>query len=103
MHDFHPVATRSEIPVGKSKMIELGDRVIALFNIDGKFYAIDNSCTHRGGPLAEGHLDGKEVICPWHIWRFDVTTGHCDINPDLSTNTYPVKVNGEEILVGIPK
>ena len=103
MNDFYKVATRDEIPPGKSKMVEIEDRMIGIFNVDGTFYAIDNGCTHRGGPLSEGHLDGKEVICPWHAWRFDVTSGHCDINPDLSTMTYPVKIDGNEILVSIPE
>ncbi|MBI3061341.1 MAG: Rieske 2Fe-2S domain-containing protein [Deltaproteobacteria bacterium] len=75
MADFVKVAKTDEIVPGQGKMIEVGGKKIALFNVEGSFHAIDDTCTHRGGPLSEGSLDGKEVTCPFHGARFDVTTG----------------------------
>jgi nitrite reductase (NADH) small subunit len=69
------VAKSSEIQPGTAKRIEAGGKQIALFNIDGTFHAMDDVCTHRGGPLSEGMLSGAEVTCPWHGAVFDVTTG----------------------------
>ena len=74
MAGFVKVAKTDEIAAGQGKMAEVSDRKIALFNFEGSFYAIDDTCTHHGGPLSEGSLDGKEVTCPWHGARFDVTT-----------------------------
>jgi nitrite reductase/ring-hydroxylating ferredoxin subunit len=75
MAGFVKVARTDEIAPGQAKMIELGGKKIAIFNVEGSFYAIDDTCTHRGGPLSEGSLDRKEVTCPWHGARFDVMTG----------------------------
>lgn len=75
MAGFVKVAKTSEIPAGQMKLVELNGKRIALFNVSGSFYAIDDTCTHLGGPLSEGFLDGKEVTCPWHGAVFDVTTG----------------------------
>ena len=67
-------------------------RTLALFNVDGTLYAVDNTCPHRGGPLGEGDLDGAIVTCPWHGWRYDVTTGTRDGNPAVRVACYPVTV-----------
>ena len=101
MADFQKAASAGEIPPGKNKVVELGGRKIALFNVGGTFYATDNTCLHRGGPLGEGHLNEKVVSCPWHHWGFDVTTGTCTVNPEFKLETFPVKVEGNDILVGI--
>ena len=69
------VANRSELPPGGRTLLEVDGRAIALFNVDGTFYAIDDVCTHDGGPLAEGDLDGCAIECPRHGARFDVRTG----------------------------
>ena len=101
MADFQKVARRDEIPEGQGKAIEIAGRTIAVFNAGGKFYATDNTCLHRGGPLGEGHVKENVVSCPWHMWGFNVTTGACETNPDLKVECFPVKLEGEEILVGI--
>ncbi len=75
MSSFVKVATRAELPVGGKKLVEIDGRAIAVFNIDGAFHAIDDVCTHDGGPLAEGELIGCEIECPRHGARFDVRTG----------------------------
>ena len=74
---------------------------MALFNIDGAFYALDNACTHRGGPLRAGRLDGTIVTCPWHANRFDVTTGRVVVGVQ-SVATYAVYVRDHDVLVDLP-
>jgi len=75
MSSFVKVATRSELPPGAKKLVEIDGRAIAVFNVDGAIYAIDDVCTHDGGPLAEGELIGCQIQCPRHGARFDVRTG----------------------------
>ena len=75
MAGFVKIAKSDEIQSGQGKMIEVDGKKIALFNVDGAFHAIDDTCAHRGGPLSEGDLDGNQVTCPWHGGVFDVTTG----------------------------
>lgn len=95
------VAGVDEIPVGSSKEVVAGDQVIALFNIDGKFQAMDGVCPHAGGPLAEGEISGNTVTCPWHGWQFDVTTGRHCVNRQIVHKTYPVTVQGNDVLVDV--
>ena len=66
MPEYVKVAQASELEPNLGKLVEVQGKKIALFNVDGKFHAIDNTCTHRGGPLSEGELEGDEVTCPWH-------------------------------------
>lgn len=101
MPEFRKVATVSEVPPGKGKAVAIGPKKIALFNVDGKLYAIDNTCLHRGGPLGEGDLEGTTVTCPWHGWEYDVATGASSVNPSVKVATYPVRVEGQEIQVQI--
>jgi nitrite reductase (NADH) small subunit len=101
MPNFVRVATTSEIPAGQGMTIEVDGKQIALFNVDGTFYAIDNTCKHRGGPLGEGELDGTNVICPWHGWTYNVTNGECLDEPDCHVETYDVRVEGNDVLVGV--
>ena len=75
MAGFVKVAKTDEVAPGQGKMVEVNGKKIALFNVEGSFHAIDNTCTHHGGPLSEGVLDGKQVTCPLHGAIFDVTTG----------------------------
>jgi nitrite reductase (NADH) small subunit len=101
MADFVRVAATSEIPVGQGKTLEVGGKQIAVFNCDGTFYAIDNICKHRGGPLGEGELDGVNVICPWHGWTYDVTSGACLEEDDCAVDKFEVKVEGDDVLVAL--
>lgn len=102
MSEFVKVARLGEIAVGQAKLIEAGDKEIALFNVGGAFHAIDNNCTHVGGPLCEGELDGTEVICPWHGAAFDVTSGAV-LGPPATTpvSRYNVRIEGSDIEVEI--
>ncbi len=93
------VAETKDVPAGQGKVIEAQGKTLALFNVDGKFFAVDNTCLHRGGPLGEGELEGPVVTCPWHGWQYDVTTGANVMNPSIKVGCYPVKVEGGSLLV----
>ena len=100
---FTKVAMVQEVPAGKAKQVSLNGRTLALFNVNGAFHAIDDTCTHRGGPLSEGDLQGNEVTCPWHGARFDVTTGaHLGPPAPKDVAAYKVQVVGNEVQVEVP-
>jgi nitrite reductase/ring-hydroxylating ferredoxin subunit len=102
MSEFIKVATIDEVPAGRTKLAEVNGKEIALFNCDGSLHAIDNMCTHVGGPLAEGELSGCEVTCPWHGAVFDITTGQV-LGPPAASNVrrYNVRVQGSDIEVEV--
>jgi len=101
MADFVKVAQTSEIPAGQGKCVEVEGRRLAIFNVDGSYYAIDDVCQHQGGPLGEGELNGKIVTCPWHGWEYDVTNGINTFDTDLKQEQFQVKVDGNDILVAL--
>jgi nitrite reductase (NADH) small subunit len=90
MAEYVKVAQASELEPNHGKLVEVQGKKIALFNVDGKFHAIDNTCTHRGGPLSEGELEGDEVTCPWHGAKFKVSTGEV-LSPVPRQNSATVK------------
>ncbi len=99
MGEFVDIASVHDLPVGRAKTIAVGDRKIALCHTPRGFFALDNTCPHRGGPLGEGDLIADELICPWHLWGFDVASGACGGNPELSVVTHEVKIEGDRVLV----
>ena len=101
MGSFVKVCKTNEIKAGFGRSIEVNGKAIAVFNVDGSFYAINDTCGHRGGPLGEGELDGQTVVCPWHGWRYNVTTGENELLPNLPTEKYEVKVEGDDVLVNL--
>ena len=98
---FVRAARKDEIPPGPFANFRWTARPLAISNVDGKFYAINNTCLHRGGPLGQGELSGKIVTCPWHGWQYDVTTGKVAANPAVGVACYPVEVRGEDIWVDV--
>ena len=96
------VADVDAVPPGTARVVEVGGRSIALCNVEGTFYAIDNLCPHRGGPLGEGDLDGRVLTCPWHAWRWDVSSGANVNNPALRVACFPVAVDGQGIFIEGP-
>jgi glycine betaine catabolism B len=97
---FVKVANTSDIPVSKMKEVQVNGQNICLANIDGKYFAINNICSHEGGPLADGRLEGYEVECPWHQSKFDMRTGLVKVPPAVEPQvTYQVKVDGEDVLI----
>jgi nitrite reductase/ring-hydroxylating ferredoxin subunit len=99
MGELIRVAGTAEIAAGSGIVVEVKGQAIAVFNVTGAFHAIDNTCVHRGGPLGEGELEGNVVTCPWHSWQYDVTTGMCKNSPAAKVKSYPVQVQGTDILV----
>jgi nitrite reductase (NADH) small subunit len=96
---FMRAAKKDDVPAGSIREFQLDGKTIAVANVDGKLYAINNTCLHRGGPLGQGVLEGNTVICPWHGWQYDVTSGKVSMNPAVGVECYPVEVRGDDIFV----
>lgn len=94
------VAT-GDVREGEGRVVEAGGRTVAVFNVEGRYYAIDNTCPHRGGPLGEGDVEGRTVTCPWHAWRWDVTTGANVNNPAVRVACYPVTIDGDDLVIDL--
>ena len=98
--DFVKVADTMDIQPSRMKEVEVNGEKVCLANVEGKYYAIGNVCTHLGGPLAQGKLEGYEVQCPWHGSRFDIRTGKVARPPAMrSEPIYEIKVEDDNILV----
>ena len=112
----------SEIPPGKRKIVVpfRGRAGIGVFNVNGAFYAVRNICPHKNGPICTGELSGRvttdgppttrdatisvnglgEILrCPWHQWAFEIATGRCLVNPRIQVKTYPVRIDGDDVVV----
>ena len=101
MSEFVKVAAVSDLAPGKVIQVRAKDRMIALANIHGIFYALDNICIHRGGPLGLGYVEGHCIECPWHGWQFDCRTGMMGNDPGMKIPTYEVKIEGDDVLVAV--
>lgn len=100
---WNAVAKAEEIAAGTAVVVEAGGKRIALCNTGDGIYAIDDVCTHDGGPLDQGKLDGIEIECPRHGARFDVTSGRALCLPAVRpVKTYPVRVEGGEVEIDLP-
>lgn len=100
MAEFVKLAKTAEIEPGGARLVEVNGKQIALFNVEGQFFAIDNTCSHKGGPLTEGEVSGHVVTCPWHSGRFDVRTGEVvGPPPQRAVTRYGVRVTGTDIEV----
>ena len=97
------VAHVGDVIPGTAKVVQAGQTTCALFNLSGTFYATNNKCTHLGGPLGDGKVEGNVVTCPWHGSRFDIRTGEV-VGPPArrSVVTYPVKIQDQMVFVEIP-
>jgi nitrite reductase/ring-hydroxylating ferredoxin subunit len=96
------IGPAADVPIGEGCVVEAEGKTLALFNVDGAFYALENACAHRGGPLGEGDLDGAAVVCPWHAWRWDVKTGANANNPAVKMPCFPVSVDDGRVFVELP-
>lgn len=101
MSDWHKLIAVSDIPVGNGKEFAVSGRIVALFNVDGQFQAIDGICAHQGGPLAKGQLVEGVVTCPWHGWQFQVANGQHCLNPRICQTTFEVKVEAGDVFVRV--
>jgi len=98
---FERAAKTTEVPPGSVHEFQVAGKAVALANVAGKFFAINNTCLHRGGPLGEGSLAGSIVTCPWHGWEYDVTTGKLIQSPNMGVACYPTEVRGDEVFIDI--
>jgi nitrite reductase/ring-hydroxylating ferredoxin subunit len=104
MSEFTKVADAGEIPPGTIKLVTVASTRIGVANVDGTFYAFSDECTHDGGPLSEGELEGAIVTCPWHFSRFDIRTGEIVESPaEEVIVAYETRIEDGSIFVGPPK
>ncbi len=101
MATFHKATTTVEVEPGKGKVVSVGGKDVALFNVNGEFFAISNTCLHRGGPLGEGVIENDIVTCPWHGWQWNIKTGVNAMNPSTKVSTFQVKVEGTDVMVAV--
>ena len=102
MPSFVKLTTRPELPAeGQAKEFPCGKRIICVANVNGTISAMDNVCLHRGGPLGQGVIEGNKVVCPWHGWQWDPKSGEAAHSLGLKVAVYPVKVEGEEVLIEV--
>lgn len=99
MSTWHRAIAVNDCPPGSGVECVAGDRIVALFNVDGTFHALDGVCPHQGGPLGKGTLSGCIVTCPWHGWQFDVTSGQHQISAAIVHTRFATKVEGEDVYV----
>jgi nitrite reductase/ring-hydroxylating ferredoxin subunit len=99
---FVKVGKIDELPSGERKLVEVNCKRIALFNVGGRYYAIDDVCPHRGAPLSEGEIEGEAVVCPWHGAKFELATGEVRRLPAVDgVATYEVRLEGAEITIAV--
>jgi nitrite reductase (NADH) small subunit len=96
---FVPVASVADVGPGSALAVEVGGRDVALFNVDGTFYAIENSCPHQGAPLVDGWVEGTTVTCTWHAWCFNLTDGSMTLGSFAQVDPYDVRVENGQIFV----
>ncbi|MHC5018541.1 MAG: Rieske (2Fe-2S) protein [Planctomycetota bacterium] len=96
------VAAPTDVPPGTAITVQANGWAIALSNVDGRWFAIENTCPHMGGPLGRGELQGEVLLCPWHAWRFDVRTGCAVANPQVQVLRFNVKIADGRCWVEVP-
>lgn len=96
------IAAVSEIPPGTGRELVAEGKIVAVYHVEGQFYAMDGICRHAGGPLGKGTLTGCIVTCPWHGWQFDVTTGKHRLSSHIFQTCYPVQVEGDDLFIEMP-
>lgn len=99
MADWVRVAHVCDIAPGSARAVTAGRYDVAIFNVDGSFYAIENTCPHQGGPLADGYLDGPYVTCPWHAWCFDVRNGKMTLGDFATVLRFETRVENGALFV----
>ncbi len=102
MTEFQRVLAVADLPPGGGVPVPVGDRTVAVFNVAGLFYAIDNVCPHRGGSLADGALIGTTVVCPLHRWNFDLTSGANAGGAGMGVEKFAVEIRDGDVYVAVP-
>ena len=101
MKRYVKVAGKGDLEPGTGKTVDVNGTPVAIFNVDGVYHAIHNTCPHEDGSLGEGQLSHATVACPLHAYEFDVTSGECFTEPVYSVERFEVLVEGDDILVGV--
>jgi nitrite reductase (NADH) small subunit len=99
---FVKVGSLQALPPGSVMEAEVGEGTYAICNVGGELSAFDGICPHAGGPLGQGNVDGDKLICPWHAWEYDCRTGVNDYDESVKLAKFPVKVEGDDILIDVP-
>jgi nitrite reductase (NADH) small subunit/3-phenylpropionate/trans-cinnamate dioxygenase ferredoxin subunit len=100
VNEFQPVGHINDFTPGQGKMVTVNGRHVALFRLGDEFYAIDNLCLHKAGPLCEGFIDGNDVVtCPWHGWSYEIKTGTLVQDPRVGVSKHEVRIDGDAISV----
>ena len=102
MAEFRDVCKVGEVPEGEGKTVSVGDKLVALFCVNGEYRAIDDTCPHMGASLGDGYVENGIVTCPWHAWRFRLADGAWADNPRIKIGCYRVRVQGDIIQVQTP-
>lgn len=97
----HRIASAEQIPEGQGIAVDIGERRIAVFRYHDEYFALDETCPHRGAPLHQGDITDGIVMCPWHQWRFDLRTGCSPVNQLSRVNRYPVRVVDDAVWVTV--
>jgi nitrite reductase (NADH) small subunit/3-phenylpropionate/trans-cinnamate dioxygenase ferredoxin subunit len=105
MSEFRTVCKVQDILQGEGKVVALGPRIIAVFRVDSRFYAVDDVCPHMGASLAGGYVENDSVTCPWHAWRFRLSDGAWADNPrgKVRIGCYEVRVEGDDVQIQLPQ
>jgi len=99
MPQFYKTISSQQVSPGTGQRVEINGKDLALFNINGTFRAIDNTCPHQGGGLSDGALHGDLIACPWHGWRFNLTNGKCTLAPGAEVSIYATKIENGVVFV----
>ncbi len=99
---FVKVGSIKQLPPGSVMETEARGNVYAVCNVDGELRALDGICPHASGPLGQGTLHGYTLVCPWHAWEYDCRTGVSDFDEDVKVATFPVRLEGDDILIDVP-
>jgi NAD(P)H-dependent nitrite reductase small subunit len=97
--EYIPVAQVADVAPGSAVTVSIDGRDIALFNIAGTFFALDNTCPHQGGPLAEGWIEGETVTCPWHAWCFQLADGKMTLGDFAAVDAFDVRVDAQTVSI----
>jgi nitrite reductase (NADH) small subunit/3-phenylpropionate/trans-cinnamate dioxygenase ferredoxin subunit len=101
MLEFHHVCRVEDLPEGAATTVVVRRKLIAVFRDGGRYFAIDDVCPHMGASLAGGYVENGTVTCPWHAWRFRLGDGAWADNPRIKIGSYPVRVSGDAVEVGV--
>ena len=102
MAEWTRLCGKSELPeTDEAREFPLGERLVCVANVNGSYSVMDNVCLHQGGPLGQGVIVRGKVVCPWHGWAYDPATGEPDRRLGMRVQTYPIKLDGEDVLVQV--